>query len=113
MEEMKTETESKVRMILQDFRRRNDYPLTKAVPDMMALIQSEPRPPQLREVTDEPNFELILDMIKSDSVYTLLRFGTKCPSKSGIDECEDDAYYDLFELCKSLRHKEQMKGGTK
>ena len=38
------EIESKVRMILQDFRRRNDYPLTKAVPDMLALLESQPKP---------------------------------------------------------------------
>lgn len=41
--------------------------------------------------------------IKSDSVYTLLRYGTKSPSSSGVDDCQDDHYSDLYNLSVSLR----------
>jgi hypothetical protein len=41
--------------------------------------------------------------IKSDSVYTLLRYGSKSPSSSGVDDCEDDCYQDLYNLSVSLR----------
>ena len=36
----------KVRNILQDFRRRNDYPLTKAVPDMLNLLSKLGKQPE-------------------------------------------------------------------
>jgi len=48
-----------------------------------------------------PSF--IIEMLKSDSVYTLLRRGVKSPSGSGIDDCEDSYYYDLYDLCLHLR----------
>lgn len=41
--------------------------------------------------------------IKSDSVYTLLRYGIKSPSSSCVDDCDDDHYQDLYNLSTSLR----------
>lgn len=43
------------------------------------------------------------DWIKSDSVYILLRYGSKSPSSSGVDDCEDDHYSDLYNLSTQLR----------
>jgi len=42
-------------------------------------------------------------MIKSDSVYTILRFGVKSPSRSGMDNCEDSEYWDLYNTSIELR----------
>jgi hypothetical protein len=45
-------------------------------------------------------------IIASDSVYTLLRFGEKSPSSSGVDECEPERYYsDLYDMSRELRKK--------
>lgn len=35
-------------------------------------------------------------MVQSESVRTLLRFGFKNPEKSGMDDCEDKTYIDLY-----------------
>jgi hypothetical protein len=43
------------------------------------------------------------EMLKSDSVYRLLRYGVKSPSSSGMDDCDDDGYYDLYNLVCELR----------
>lgn len=45
----------------------------------------------------------LTEILKSDSVYTLLRYGVKSPSKSGMDDCDDDCYYGLYELVCELR----------
>ena len=45
----------------------------------------------------------LTEILKSDSVYTLLRFGVKSPSKSGMDNCDDDDYYELYQLVCELR----------
>ena len=45
----------------------------------------------------------LTEILKSDSVYTLLRFGVKSPSKSGMDDCDDDYYYELYKLVCELR----------
>jgi hypothetical protein len=45
----------------------------------------------------------LTEMLKSDSVYRLLRYGVKSPSSSGMDHCEDDGYYDLYNLVCELR----------
>jgi hypothetical protein len=45
----------------------------------------------------------LTEILKSNSVYTLLRFGAKSPSKSGIDNCKDSDYYDLYNLVCELR----------
>ena len=42
-------------------------------------------------------------IIKSDSVYTLLRYGNKSPSSSGVDDCDDSDYMDLYDICCELR----------
>lgn len=41
-------------------------------------------------------------ILKSDSVYTLLRYGVKSPSSSGVDGL-DEGYYDLYNICCELR----------
>ena len=45
----------------------------------------------------------LTEILKSDSVYRLLRYGVKSPSLSGMDDCEDDCYYDLYNLVCELR----------
>lgn len=45
----------------------------------------------------------LTDILKSDSVYTILRFGVKAPSKSGMDDCADDDYLSLYNLVCELR----------
>ena len=45
-----------------------------------------------------------VEILKSDSVYRLLRYGVKSPSSSGMDDCEDDQYYTLYNLVTELRH---------
>lgn len=45
----------------------------------------------------------LVEVLKSDSVYTLLRFGFKSPSKSGVDDCDDKKYLDLYKLVCELR----------
>ena len=45
----------------------------------------------------------LTEILKSDSVYTILRHGVKSPSKSGVDDCDDDGYYDLYNLVCELR----------
>jgi hypothetical protein len=52
------------------------------------------------------------DLIQSDSVYTLLRFGSKSPSGSGMDDCEDDSYIDLYNISKELRTIDATKTGN-
>jgi hypothetical protein len=43
-------------------------------------------------------------IISSDSVYTLLRYGVKSPSSSGVDECEVERHYDdLYSISIELR----------
>lgn len=43
-------------------------------------------------------------LIASDSVYTLLRYGVKSPSSSGVDDSEDGGlYYDLYNISCELR----------
>lgn len=43
-------------------------------------------------------------IISSDSVFTLLRYGAKSPSSSGVDDCEPERYYyDLYNISSELR----------
>jgi hypothetical protein len=46
----------------------------------------------------------LLEWLKSDTVYSLLRFGVKSPSSSGMDNYEGSEYYDLYNLVCAL-HK--------
>ena len=45
----------------------------------------------------------LVEILKSDSVYRLLRYGVKSPSSSGIDDCEDEHYYTLYDIVMELR----------
>lgn len=49
----------------------------------------------------------LTDILKSDSVYTLLRYGWKRPSDIGLDECDDHEYQDLYALVCELRNNNQ------
>ena len=49
----------------------------------------------------------LTDILKSDSVYTALRSAVKNPSRSGIDDCEDNYIFDLYDLCCELRYPKQ------
>lgn len=51
--------------------------------------------------------ETLHNWIKSDSVYALLRYGTKNPSHSGVDDCQDDFFSDMYNLSVDLRKKER------
>ena len=44
-----------------------------------------------------------VEILKSDSVYRLLRYGVKSPSSSGMDDCEVDDYYTLYNIVTELR----------
>ena len=41
-------------------------------------------------------------MIMSESVGILLRYGVKSPSLSGMDDCNDNLYYDLYDYRNEL-----------
>jgi hypothetical protein len=45
----------------------------------------------------------LTEILKSDSVYTILRYGVKSPSSSGMYDCDDNRYYDLYNLVCKLR----------
>jgi len=40
----------------------------------------------------------LLTWLKSESVWTCLRHGIKSPSSTGVDECDDSYYQDLYEF---------------
>jgi hypothetical protein len=47
----------------------------------------------------------LTEILKSDSVYKLLRYGVKSPSSSGMDDCDDHGYHDLYNLvCEIRKH---------
>jgi len=62
---------------------------------------------ELYTITRKKNLELqeeldlYIKLIKSDSVRILLRYGVKNPDRSGINECEDSDYFDLYYLSRS------------
>ena len=45
----------------------------------------------------------ILTALKGESTYWILRYGVKSPSKSGMDDCEDSCYYDLYNIVHALK----------
>lgn len=45
----------------------------------------------------------LTDILKSDSVYTLARYGFKNQEKTGIDNCKDGGFYELYKICVKLR----------
>ena len=55
----------------------------------------------LKEIQAEINEHL--DLLKSDSVYQALRYAWKSPSSSGVDDCEDSNYQDLYHIVCELR----------
>ena len=59
------------------------------------------------EITDEEiggvSISKLTEILKGESVYRLLRYGVKSPSSSGMDDCDDDCYYDLYNLVCKLR----------
>ena len=62
-------------------------------------------------ITDEAiqqNNELH-NILKSDSVYKILRYGDKHPSGTGLDECGDDNHADLYNYVRELRQTKAMK----
>ena len=55
--------------------------------------------------TEIPITELTT-MLTSESVFWALRYAYKSPTSAGIDECEDDGCYDLYQLvCKLKKEK--------
>jgi len=51
------------------------------------------------------SYNELLELIKSDSVYALLRQSVKRPSSTGIDDCDDDSYLDLYNISTILRNQ--------
>jgi len=45
----------------------------------------------------------LLEWLKSESVYACLRRGVKSPSSTGVDDCEDSHYYDLYNFTLKLK----------
>ena len=45
----------------------------------------------------------LTDILKSDSVYTLARYGFKNQEKTGIDNHKDGGFYELYKICVKLR----------
>ncbi|HMG89609.1 MAG TPA: hypothetical protein VK589_06105 [Chryseolinea sp.] len=59
-----------------------------------------------RIVLLETELDDLKKLIASESVYTLLRYGAKNPSHSGVDDCEPERlYYDLYNISCELRKK--------
>lgn len=54
----------------------------------------------------EKELNHLKDLIKSESVYMLLRFGSKSPSKSGMDNCDDNDYLELYDISIQLQKDE-------
>jgi hypothetical protein len=48
----------------------------------------------------------LLELIKSDSVYALLRQGVKRPSSTGMDDCDENDYFELYNISTKLRNKQ-------
>lgn len=47
----------------------------------------------------------LLTWLKSDSVYTCLRRGVKSPSSTGVDECDDSYYHELYEFINNIKYQ--------
>lgn len=54
----------------------------------------------------EAELNTLKELLKSESVYYLLRFGVKSPSKSGMDNCADDDYIELYNISTKLRNED-------
>jgi hypothetical protein len=48
----------------------------------------------------------LLELIKSDSVYALLRQGVKRPSSTGMDDCDENDYFELYNISTKLRNQQ-------
>lgn len=55
------------------------------------------------KVEEKLNTNELNKWLKSDSVYTALRRAVKSPSSTGVDDCEDNDYIDLYNLVCELR----------
>lgn len=53
------------------------------------------------------HIEQLHQWIKSDSVYTALRYAYKSPSKTGMDDMDDKSYLELYRLSEKLRQAER------
>jgi hypothetical protein len=56
----------------------------------------------LKEIKEEVSN--LIEMLKSDSVHTALRHAYKNPCNTGMDECKDNLYQDLYEISKELKY---------
>jgi hypothetical protein len=84
--------ESKVRNILQDFRRRNDYPLTKAVPDIMNLLQPIEQPAEKEQpqsaVTDKRYYPAMSPKPQEEITDTMIEFILEIDSLTTTEFCK-------------------------
>jgi hypothetical protein len=48
--------------------------------------------------------EELIEILKSDTVYSALRSAVKSPSRSGMDDHEDNRYIDLYDIVTKLRN---------
>ena len=63
------------------------------------------------ELQEKTGFYLedVIEMLKSDSVFTVLRYGFKNPSDSGADDCDDFNNISLYGISKILREEINIK----
>lgn len=71
----------------------------KILPPLQKLLREEMKADSVENI----DIDSLTEILKSDSVYRLLRYGVKCPSGSGMNECDDDSYSDLYNLVCKLR----------
>jgi hypothetical protein len=58
---------------------------------------------QADKLTEENN--KMKELLKSDSVFRLLRYGFKSPSLIGLDDCEDNCHVELYNISADLINK--------
>jgi len=93
---VKTETQTKLEIAEILVKHLGNIDVSEAISPLQEYIEKQ------LHIGDVSTSDLA-EIIKSDSVYTLLRFGFKSPSKSGMDDCDDIDYAKLYRLVCELR----------
>lgn len=53
--------------------------------------------------------EKLLKILGSESVYYALRYAVKNPEKTGMDECKDGTYLDLYDIVAAIDYDNHEK----
>lgn len=93
---MRTEVQTKLEIAEVLVKHLGNIDVSEAISPLQGYIEK-----QLR--IGGVSISTLTEVIKSDSVYTLLRYGVKSPSRSGMDDCEDNSYRTLYKLVCELR----------